>query len=312
MAVSGAVPAAAPSQSTGTEGVQGFDDQSAGATAAAPAPSARADRALRSHEALSSMSGQAASTIALAAAPEQAAIAQGTHGLASMYQQPESAHMMQPELADYGAYAPGPALEPSALDGGMLSPEYKAGYHAGYEAAVKALTGHLRQAQASSVASSPQPSTPSSEAPIARSNPFLKPTHSDELSAHSQQGKAFPQGYGHYGGAQSALAGRYGSKSPAPMGETKQGTHSAAAYAREAASAQIRYSYGSQAPAYAYQMYAYQSSADSLQATAHEQASRFQGTRFTTSTEHSSEAPGPGELQVYAVCRAIRCDDTLK
>lgn len=250
------------------------------------------------------------------AAPEQTAPVQAPQHLADMYGQPESIQALEPELAKYGAYAPGPGIEPSALEVKMLSAVYNAGYQAGYEAARTLLTEHVRLARTSPTAASPQPGRESSEAPDATSKPVRQTSHPGQPSSHGQGETSQPQAYGPDEGTQPSQASTDGSISPTPTGDARQGTQHAAAYSPEALPAQARHSYGNQAPAYTYQGYAYQGPylrAEHqilLQASAHEQDASFQRRHFISGAGADAVASGPGNCQVHAVRKAGRCDKT--
>ena len=286
------IPLSAVSPSEGNQDIQESSGKPDQPTSAASAPSIETDGAMQPQEVFLSRSESAPALTLPAATPEQAAPAQAPQQLSDMNGHPISIQALQPELAEYGAYAPGPGTEPAALDLKMLSAVYNAGYRAGYEAARTQLTEHVRHA--SLVAASPQPSKEHLEVPEAVS----KPPHPSQASSSSQQVTSQPQAYGSYGGTQPSQAGQYGSESPRPTRDAEQGTQKALAYSPEAMSAQPRHSYGNYAPAYAYQSHAYQGiyskeeSQKLLQATAHEQAASFGRTHSITSAGADAEAPG--------------------
>ena len=266
---------------------------------------AETDRAMQPQQVFLSRSESAPAVSLLAAAPEQAAPAQALQQISDMHGQFTSIQALQPELAEYGAYAPGPGTEPAALDLSMLSAVYKAGYRAGYEAARTELTEHVRHTHTSPVAASPQPSQEHLEVPE-------EPPHLSQLSSSSQQTTSQPQAYGSYGGTQPSQAAQYGSESPGPTRDAGQGTQKAPAYSPKAMSAQARHSYGNYALAYAYQSYAYPgsySAAESqklLQATAQEQAASFG--RMHSITSASADAEAPGDHQEHAVRSLGTCN----
>ena len=241
------------------------------------------------------------------AAPEQTAPAQAPQYLADMYGQPISIQALEPELAKYGAHAPGPGTEPPALEMKMFSAVYNAGYQAGYEAAHTLLSEHVRLAHTSPGAVSPQPSKDSFGVPEAVRKPPLHTLHPSQPPSHSQPKRSQPQAYGQYGGSQPSQASTCGSSLPVPSGDAGEGTQNAAAYSPGALPAQARHSYGNQAPAYTYQNYAYQGSYSKAerqvlsQASAHEQAASFQRSQFISSASAHAGAPGPGDCQVHAV-----------
>ena len=295
------IPTAAVSPSVGGQDIQDVKGKQGRAIAAASAPATEADAALQPLEPGLSRNEAAPGVILPLAALEQAAPAQAPQQMADMHGQSEFIQSLQPELAIYGAYAPGPSTELSVVEMDTLSRVYKAGYQAGYEAARKSLTGHVSLAHTSPVAASPPPSNQSFKIPESLSKPLVQAPAPDAQPSHSQHTRSEPQAYGLYGGAPQA--GAYGSRSPTPTGEAGQGMQYAAAYSPEALPAQSGLSYGSQAPAYAYHHYTYQGSStkseaqSSLQATAHEQAARVQTTQVTA----SAEAPAPGEwLRAYS------------
>ena len=291
------IPLSAVSPAEGSQDIQELDDKPDPPVSAASAPSTEADGALQPQEVFLSRSQSAPAVTLPAAAPEQAAApAQAPQQTAGMSGQSISIKALQPELAEYGAFAPGPGAELAALDLTMLSAVYNAGYRAGYEAASTELTKHVRHTHTSPAAASPQPSKEHIGLPEAVS----KPPHPSQPSSHSQQVRSQPQAYGSYGGTQ-ASGGEYRTKSPSPTGEAREGTPKAAAYS-PSVPAQARHSYGNYAPAYAYQSYAYQGSYSKtesqklLQATAHEQAASFGRTPAIT----SADAEAPGDYQVHA------------
>ena len=305
------IPLSAASPPEGNQGVQELSDEPNQPSSAAFARGTEADGAMQPQRVFLSRSNSAPAVTLHAAAPEQATPAQAPQQITDTYAQSISIQALQPELAEYGAYAPGPGTEPAALDLDLLSAVYNAGYRAGYESARTELTEHVRHAHTSPVATSPQPSKEHHEVPEALS----KPLHPSQPSFHGQQVRFQPQAYGSYGGTQAARVGEYGNHSPGPTGDAGQGRQEVTTYKSQAVPAQAGHNYGYGAPAYAYQSYAYQgyySKAESQklwQATAHEQAASYGQTHSITSAGLAAEAPGPGDCQVHAVRKAGSFND---
>ena len=184
------IPTAAVSPSVGGQDIQDVKGKQGRAIAAASAPATEADAALQPLEPGLSRNEAAPGVILPLAALEQAAPAQAPQQMADMHGQSEFIQSLQPELAIYGAYAPGPSTELSVVEMDTLSRVYKAGYQAGYEAARKSLTGHVSLAHTSPVAASPPPSNQSFKIPESLSKPLVQapPPEAPHKPAHTEAG----------------------------------------------------------------------------------------------------------------------------
>lgn len=213
-----------------------------------------------------------------------------------------------PGLAPQGAYAPSPYMGSSIVSEAALSAEYAAGFKAGYSAGLRAgrraLVGHASIAEHSNIA----PFAHSPSMAMQASAPIAEGARS---SSHGENVKSQPQAYGHYGDATSYVARSYGhAASPSQpayaLEPRKTGTSPAAlSHALSLAALsqpQAAPSYGSQgvyAHSYhhprTYKGYYSTETERSLQATAREQAARFQRAEVLSSRAFGAYAKPPGQ-----------------